>query len=112
VTCKPSSLDLQKKRHEDRLFDRFRPPRDRFRPPRRPAFFFWALVPPCLEREERLRAFFFDPELFPPRLDAPGEFEIAAARDFDIPFRLSASYCFRFLTCPRAIDSPTALRAP
>src|SRR5262249_50098485 len=28
-----------------------------------------------------------------------------AARDFDMPFRLSASYCFRCFTCPRAIMS-------
>jgi hypothetical protein len=83
---------------EDRFLDRARA-----RPPRRPADFFWALVPPCFDRVERLRAFFFEPELFPPRFEAPGELEIAAARDFDIPFSFRASYCFRFFTCPRAI---------
>jgi hypothetical protein len=75
------------------------------RPPRRPADFFYALVPPCLDRVERLRLFFFEPELLPPRFDAPGELAIAAARDLDIPFFLSPSYCFLFFTCPRAMDS-------
>src|SRR5690349_17342846 len=60
------------------------------RPPLRPAAFFCAVVPPCDE-------LLFD-ELFPPRLDAPGEFAIRAARCFDIPLSFSASYCFSFLT--------------
>jgi DNA-binding transcriptional ArsR family regulator len=63
-------------------------------PPFRPAAFFCAVVPPC-EEEER-----DDPEceFFPPRLDAPGEFAIRAARSFDIPLSFSASYCFSFFT--------------
>src|SRR3954468_21972727 len=63
-------------------------------PPLRPAAFFCAVVPPCDEllREEP------EPEDLPPRLDAPDEFEIFAARSFDIPLSLSASYCFSFLT--------------
>jgi hypothetical protein len=78
---------------------------DLARRPRRPAAFFCALVPPCFARVERLRVFFFEPELFPPRFEDPGEFAIAAARDFDMPFFMRASYCFRFSTCPRAIAS-------
>jgi hypothetical protein len=77
---------------------------DRFRAldraPFRPAAFFWALVPPCRERDDLLLDFSV-PELLPPRLDAPGELAIFAARDFDMPFFLSASYCLRFSTCPR-----------
>src|SRR5438270_506903 len=64
------------------------------RPPLRPAAFFCAVVPPWLEvlfDEEEL-------ELFPPRLEAPGEFAIFAARSFDIPLSFNASYCFSFLT--------------
>jgi hypothetical protein len=37
----------------------------------------------------------------PPRLEAPGEFAMRAARVFDIPFALSRSYCFWFLTLGR-----------
>jgi hypothetical protein len=57
----------------------------------RPAAFFCAVVPPWDELPP-------EPELCPPRLDAPGEFAILAARDFDIPLSLRASYCFSFLT--------------
>jgi hypothetical protein len=67
-------------------------------PPLRPAAFFWAVVPPWLEEE---RDFDPEPDFLPPRLDAPGEFEIRAARSFDIPFSLSFSYCFSFLTLGR-----------
>src|SRR6266542_662617 len=65
------------------------------RPPLRPAAFFCAVVPPC---DELLRD---EPELLPPRLEAPGEFAIRAARDFDMPFSFSFSYCFSFLTLGR-----------
>src|SRR5213595_1656486 len=67
-------------------------------PPLRPAAFFCAVVPPCfeLEREDE-----FEPDFLPPRLEAPGEFEIFAARSFDIPFSFSFSYCFSFLTLAR-----------
>src|SRR4051794_18563865 len=63
-------------------------------PPLRPAAFFCAVVPPCDEllREEP------EPEDLPPRLDAPDEFAIFAARCFDMPLSFSASYCFSFLT--------------
>lgn len=37
----------------------------------------------------------------PPRLDAPAELEIFAARSFDTPFSFSFSYCFSFLTLGR-----------
>jgi hypothetical protein len=37
-------------------------------------------------------------DFFPPRLDAPGEFAIRAARSFDIPFSFNFSYCFSFFT--------------
>jgi hypothetical protein len=63
----------------------------------RPAAFFWAVVPPWLVVLRR----FPEPDAFPPRLEAPGEFAMRAARDFDIPFSLSASYCFSFLTLGR-----------
>jgi hypothetical protein len=67
-------------------------------PPLRPAAFFWAVVPPWLEEERDLDP---EPDFLPPRLDAPGEFEIRAARSFDIPFSFSFSYCFSFLTLGR-----------
>jgi hypothetical protein len=63
----------------------------------RPAAFFCAVVPPC-EDDEREDD---DPDFFPPRLEAPGEFAIFAARSFDIPLSFSASYCFSFLTFAR-----------
>jgi hypothetical protein len=69
------------------------------RPPLRPAAFFWAVVPPCeelLREEDEL-----DDDFLPPRLDAPGEFAIFAARSFDMPFSFSFSYCFSFLTLGR-----------
>jgi hypothetical protein len=47
------------------------------------------------EREE------LECDFLPPRLDAPGEFAIRAARSFDIPFSFSFSYCFSFLTLAR-----------
>jgi hypothetical protein len=67
-------------------------------PPFRPAAFFCAVVPPWLELD------FDDDEdddFFPPRLEAPGEFAIFAARSFDIPFFFRPSYCFSFLTLGR-----------
>jgi hypothetical protein len=71
---------------------------DRFRavapPPLRPAAFFWAVVPPWLVLRLRTP----DPDFLPPRLEAPGEFAIFAARSLDIPFSFRASYCFSFLT--------------
>ena len=63
-------------------------------PPLRPAAFFCAVVPPCEVVFRRLP----EPDALPPRLDAPGEFAIRAARSFDIPFSFSFSYCFSFLT--------------
>src|SRR3954471_6760216 len=61
-------------------------------PPLRPAFFFCAVVPPweLLPLPEWLFS--------PPCLDAFGEFAIFAARSFDIPLSLRASYCFSFFT--------------
>src|SRR4051794_39280580 len=60
-------------------------------PPLRPAAFFCAVVPPWLELPP-------EPDFFPPRLDAPGELAILAARSFDMPLSFRASYCFSFLT--------------
>jgi hypothetical protein len=53
----------------------------------RPAAFFWAVVPPCEEllREED------EPDFLPPRLKAPGELAILAARCFDILFAAAGS---------------------
>jgi hypothetical protein len=67
------------------------------RPPLRPAAFFWAVVPPCFALERELE----EPDFFPPRLEAPGELAILAARSFDMPFSFSFSYCFSFLTLGR-----------
>ena len=66
-------------------------------PPLRPAAFFCAVVPPCDELLRELE----ECDAFPPRLDAPGEFAIRAARCFDIPLSFSFSYCFSFLTLGR-----------
>src|SRR5689334_24602778 len=60
-------------------------------PPLIPAFFFCAVVPPCLGLES-------EPDFFPPRLEAPGLLAMRAARDFDMPLSFSFSYCFSFLT--------------
>ena len=60
-------------------------------PPLRPAALCWAVVPPC-------DAFPPEPDFFPPRLDAPGELAILAARCLDIPLSFRASYCFGFFT--------------
>ena len=50
-------------------------------PPLRPAFFFWAVVPPWeLSPPE--------PPDLPPRCEAPSELVIFAARDFDMPLSL------------------------
>jgi hypothetical protein len=57
-------------------------------PPLRPAAFFWAVVPPWVVVLRRVP----DPDFFPPREDAPGEFAIRAARAFDIPLSFNASY--------------------
>ena len=67
------------------------------RPPLRPAAFFCAVDPPC----DVVRLRVPEPDDLPPRLDAPGEFEIFAARSFDMPFSFSFSYCFSFLTDAR-----------
>jgi hypothetical protein len=71
-------------------------------PPLRPAAFFCAVVPPC-EDEERDDD---DPDFFPPRLEAPDELEILAARSFDIPLSFNASYCFSFFTLARLPGNP------
>jgi hypothetical protein len=63
-------------------------------PPLRPAAFFCAVVPPWDELPP-------EPDFLPPRLDAPGEFAILAARSFDMPLSFRASYCFSFLTLGR-----------
>jgi PAS domain S-box-containing protein len=76
-------------------------------PPLRPAAFFWAVVPPWLEFERELPP---PPDFLPPRLEAPGEFAIRAARCFDIPFSFSFSYCFSFLTLGRFPGMCTSLR--
>jgi hypothetical protein len=39
-----------------------------------------------------------DPDFFPPRLEAPGEFAMRAARLLDMPFFFNLSYCFSFFT--------------
>src|SRR2546429_1548164 len=75
-------------------------------PPLRPAALCWAVVAPCLALPPL-------PGFLPPRLDAPGEFAILAARSFDMPFSLRASYCFLFLTFAwrAGISSPSTSTA-
>src|SRR2546429_5695433 len=74
------------------------------RPPLRPAAFFWAVVPPWLA----LLRLAPEWDFLPPRLEAPGEFAIFAARSFDMPFSFNFSYFFSFLTFARflCIASP------
>ncbi|ORV62408.1 hypothetical protein AWC06_10570 [Mycobacterium fragae] len=62
----------------------------------RPAAFFWDVLPPL--PRPLLRLLWLLPELLPPLLEDPGEFEIAAARDLLIPFLRRPSYCLSFLT--------------
>jgi hypothetical protein len=52
-----------------------------------------------------------EPDFLPPRLEAPGEFAIFAARSFDMPLSFSASYCFSFLTfdCLPGIDTSSLI---
>jgi hypothetical protein len=52
--------------------------------------------------EERFDVDFLRPplEFLPPRLEAPGEFAIFAARSFDMPSSRNPSYCLRFLMLP------------
>jgi hypothetical protein len=66
-------------------------------PPFRPAAFFWAVVPPCFE----LLLLVLLPDFLPPRLEAPGELAIFAARSLDMPFFFKPSYCFSFFTDAR-----------
>lgn len=60
-------------------------------PPLRPAFFFWAVVPPWLLLPPL-------PLCLPPCSLDFGELAILAARSLDMPLSLRASYCFSFLT--------------
>ncbi|HST17591.1 MAG TPA: hypothetical protein VLK36_07970, partial [Gaiellaceae bacterium] len=50
-------------------------------------------------------------DALPPRLEAPGELAIRAARSFDIPLSLSASYCFSFFTLARLFGIGTSFVA-
>jgi hypothetical protein len=52
-----------------------------------------------------------EPDLSPPCFEASGAFAILAARSFDMPFFLRASYCFSFLTLARVpgIRPPSSL---
>jgi hypothetical protein len=61
--------------------------------PLRPAAAFCALVPPWVAARRLVP----EPELFPPRFEAPGLFAIFAARSLLIPFSRSPSYCLSFL---------------
>jgi hypothetical protein len=79
--------------------------REDARPPLRPAAFFCAVVPPCDELLRELD----EPDFFPPRLEEPEELAMRAARDFDIPLSLSASYCFSFLTLARLFGMSSSL---
>src|SRR5581483_3419627 len=63
-------------------------------PPLRPAALCCAVVPPCLALPP-------EPLFFPPCSDDFGLFAIRAARSFDMPLSLSASYCFSFFTLAR-----------
>jgi hypothetical protein len=65
-----------------------------FLPPLRPAAAFWALVPPCPVVLRLLP----EPDALPPRLEAPGEFAIRAARALLMPFLRRPSYCLSSFT--------------
>ena len=71
-------------------------------PPLRPAAFFCAVAPPCfeLERDEP------EEDALPPRDEEPGELAIFAARDFDMPFSFSFSYCFSMATFHKRHNGP------
>jgi hypothetical protein len=75
----------------------------------RPAAFFWAVVPPCFELDRVLELDELD--FLPPRLEAPGEFAIFAARSFDMPFFFSPSYCFSFFTLGRLFGTFAPFRS-
>jgi hypothetical protein len=77
-------------------------------PPLRPAAFFWALVPPCFEELELELE--LEPDCLPPRLEAPGELAIFAARSLDIPFFFKPSYCFSFFTFALLLGTGTSFR--
>ena len=62
-------------------------------------------MPPCFELEP-------EPDFFPPRLEAPGEFAIRAARCFDMPLSFRASYCFSFLTFADLLGMPPLFPRP
>jgi hypothetical protein len=66
-------------------------------PPLRPAAFFWDWFPP-LPPLPLLRLLWALPALLPPLLEAPGEFEMAAARHLLIPYFRNPSYCLSSLT--------------
>src|SRR5690606_26545415 len=68
----------------------------------RPAAFFWAVVPPCLEDPP-------DPLFFPPRFDAPGELAILAARSLDMPLSLRARRAAHDLEALLATLAPGAV---
>ena len=53
-----------------------------------------------------------EPDFLPPRLDAPGELAILAARSFDIPLSFRASYCFSFFTFARFSGTETSSWMP
>jgi hypothetical protein len=82
-----------------RAVDFLRPPDDFLRPPDE-------LPPDELDDPP--------PEALPPLFDAPGEFEIAAARPLLMPFFLRPSYCLSFLTLEPwsfAIHNPLEVRS-
>ena len=66
-----------------------------FFPPLRLAACFWARLPPLPLPLDFL--LWLEPELLPPRLELPSEFEIAAARDLLMPFLRRPSYCLSSL---------------
>jgi hypothetical protein len=65
-----------------------------FLPPLRPAAAFCAFVPPCLVALRLVP----EPDALPPRLEAPGEFAIRAARSLLMPFLRNPSYCLSSFT--------------
>src|SRR5919108_5956229 len=86
-----------------------------FLPPLRPAACFCARLPPLPLPLLRLLWLLPLPlpERFPPLLEAPGELEIAAARDLLIPFFRSPSYCLSSFTLdPWSLAMPMLLSLP
>src|SRR6184192_2175646 len=95
----PQARSRRRSRRREPASPSLRPGQLDFLPPLRPAACFWARLPP-LPLPLLLRLWLLPPPLplrLPPRLEEPGEFEMAAARDLLMPRLRRPSYCLSFL---------------